>query len=69
MFNEIVDKRFEEINNLDGKVNSNDLIYRYKGNTTDDKLDKSDDAFSLLDKIRDGKIVLADVTNDQEEFQ
>ena len=64
-----MDKRFEEINNLDGKVNSNDLIYRYKGNTTDEKLDKSDDAFSLLDKIRDGKIVLADVTNDQEEFQ
>ena len=64
-----MNKRFEEINNLDGKVNSNDLIYRYKGNTTDEKLDKSDDAFSLLDKIRDGKIVLADVTNDQEEFQ
>ena len=64
-----MDKRFEEINNLDGKVNANDLIYRYKGNTADEKLDKSDDAFSVLDKIRDGKIVLADVTNDQEEFQ
>ena len=66
IFNELVDKRLEEITNLDKKVNSDDLIYRYKGNTADAKFDN---AFSLLDKIRDGKISLADAKNDPEEFK
>ena len=52
--------------NLQIKVNSDDLIYRYKGNTADLKFDN---AFSLLDKIRDGKISLADAKNDQEKFK
>ena len=52
--------------NLQIKVNSDDLIYRYKGNTADSKFDN---AFSLLDKIRDGKISLADAKNDPEEFK
>ena len=39
IFNELVDERVEEITNLDKKVNSNDLIYKYKCNTTDAKFD------------------------------
>ena len=66
IFNELVDKRLEEITNLDKKVNSDDLIYRYKGNTADAKFDN---AFSLLDKIRDGKISLAYAKNDPAEFK
>ena len=66
IFNELVDKRLEEITNLDKKVNSDDLIYRYKGNTADAKFDN---AFSLLDKIRDGKISLADAKNDEAELK
>ena len=69
IFNELVDKRLEEITNLDIKVNSDNLIYRYKGNTADEKFDESDNAFSLLDIIRDGKISLADAKNDQKEFK
>ena len=67
IFNELVDKRLEEITNLDKKVNSDDLIYRYKGNTADAKFDQFDNAFSILDKIRDGKISLA--KNDQAELK
>ena len=52
--------------NLQIKVNSDDLIYRCKGNTADAKFDN---AFSLLDKIRDGQISLADAKNDPEEFK
>ena len=52
--------------NLQIKVNSDDLIYRYKGNTADSKFDN---AFSLLDKIRDGKISLADAKNDPAKFK
>ena len=66
IFNKLVDKRLEEITNLDKKVNPNDLIYRYKGFTADTKFNGFDNAFRLLDKIRDGKISLADAKNDQE---
>ena len=69
IFNEIVDERLEEITDLDEKVNSDDLIYRYKGSTANVKLDQFDDAFSLLDKIRDGKISLTNAKNDQAEFK
>ena len=66
IFNKLVDKRLEEITNLDKKVNPNDLIYRYKGFTADTKFNEFDNAFRLLDKIRDGKISLADAKNDEE---
>ena len=60
IFNKLVDQRLGETTNLDKKVNSDDLTHRYKGNTSDAKFNESDKAFSLLDKIRDGEIGLAD---------
>ena len=54
---------------MNEKVRSNDLIYRYKGNTADIKFDQFDNAFSLLGKIRNGKISLTDAKNDQAEFK
>ena len=69
MCNEIVDERREKITHLDKKVNSDDLIYRYKGNTADVKFNEFDNAFDIIDKIRDGKIDLADVKNNQEKFK
>ena len=57
IFNKLVDKRLEEISNLDKKVNPDDLIYRNKGFTADAEFSKFD-VLSLLDKIRDGKISL-----------
>ena len=69
IFNELVDERLEKITDLDKKVNSDDLIYRYKGNIADEKFDKFDNALDIIDKIRDGKIDLADVKNNQEKFK
>ena len=69
ILNAIVDERLEKITDLDKKVNSDDLIYRYKGNTADVKFDKFDNALDIIDKIRDGKIDLADVKNNQEKFK
>ena len=69
IFNEVVDERLERINDLDKKVNSDDLIYRYKDNTPDLNFDKFDNAFDIIDKIRNGKIDLADVKNNQEKFK
>ena len=50
-------------------VNSDDLIYRYKGNTPDLDFDEFDNAFDIIDKIRDGKINLSDVKNNPEKFK
>ena len=69
IFNELVDERREKITDLDKKVNSNDLIYRYKGNTADVKFDEFDNALDIIDKIGDGKIDLADVKSNQEKFK
>ena len=70
MFNELVDKRLEKITDLDKKkVNINDLICRCKGNTPDLNFDEFDNDFPLIDKIRDGKISLTDVKNNQEKFK
>ena len=51
IFNELVDKRLEKIYDLDKKVNSNDLIYRYKGDTADVKFNEFENAFDIIDKI------------------
>ena len=69
IFNELADKKIEEITNLDKQFNPDDLLYSYKGNTADAKFNQFDNASSLLDKIRDAKISLADAKNDQEKFK
>ena len=69
IFNELVDERVKKITDLDERVNNDDLIYRYKGNTPDLNLDEFDNALALIDKIRDGKISLTDVKKNQEKFK
>ena len=69
IFNELVDERRKKITDLDEKVNSDDLIYRYKGHSPDLNFNEFDNALTLIDKIRDGKISLADVKNNQEKFK
>ena len=54
MFNKLVDERFDEITELDKKINLDDLIYRYKGKTPVEKFDKYDNALNLIDKIKNG---------------
>ena len=55
IFNKLVDERLEKIIDLDEGVNSNNLKYRYKGNTADAKFDEFDNALGIINKIRDGK--------------
>ena len=50
-------------------VNSDDLIYRYKGNTADAKFDKFDTTLDTINKIKNSKICLADVKNNEEKFK
>ena len=69
IFHELLDERCEKITNLNKKVNSNDLIYKCKGNIADVNFNQFDNVLDITDKIRDGKIDLADVKNNQEKFK
>ena len=70
LFNELMDKRREKITDLDKKkVNSDNLIYRYKGNTSDVNFDKFDNAINIINKIQNGEIELADVKNNEQNFK
>ena len=42
----------EKINNLDKTADINKLVFKYKGNTSDEDFSKFDN--DLIDKIRDG---------------
>ena len=46
-----IDERLEKITDLDKKVNSDDLICKYKGNIADTKFDKFDNALNIINKI------------------
>ena len=54
---------------LDERINSNDLIYRYKCKTADAKFDEFDNALGITNKIRDGKTDLSDVKYNREKFK
>ena len=70
IFNEHVDERCKKITDLDKKkVNSDDLIYRYKGNTADVKFHEFDNALNIINKIQNGKISRENVKNNQEKFK
>ena len=69
IFNELVDERLQKIIDLDERINSNDLIYRYKGSTDDVNFNKFDNVLDIIDKIWDGKICLADVKYNREKFK
>ena len=66
--NELADRRLNEINKLDKKVNLDDLIYKYKGNTPNEEFNKYDNALDLIDKITNREIKLAEVKNNQNNF-
>ena len=67
--NKLVDERYEQITDLDINVNSDDLIFRYKGNTEYVKFEKFDNALNIINKIKNGEIELKYVKNNQEKFR
>ena len=66
ILNEPVDERIEKITDLDEKVHSENLIYRYEGNTDDVNFNEFDNALDIVHKIREGKKDLADVKYNQQ---
>ena len=61
IFNKLADQRNKRITGLDEKVNRDNLIDRYKGNTPDLSFKEFDNALDIIDKIRKGEITLSDV--------
>ena len=47
------------ITELDEKVKRNDLVYRYKGRSPDEKFDRYDNALDLINEIQNGEIKLS----------
>ena len=56
--NKLTEEIFEKINNLDEKIDSNKLVFKYKGKTADEDFSNFDNALDLIGKIRDSKIIL-----------
>ena len=64
IFNKLADERLNKITELDKKANHDDLVYKYKGKSPDEKFDKYN-ALDLINKIQNGKIKLSNVKNNQ----
>ena len=54
---------------MDERVNPDDLIYRYRGNTSNKEFNKYDNALDLIDKIWNGEIKPADARDKQNNFK
>ena len=52
IYNKLTEESLEKINNLDKSVDINKLVFKYKGNTSDEDFSKFDN--DLINKIRDG---------------
>ena len=64
IYNKITEESYEKINNLGKKV-TNKLLFKYKGNTSDEDFSGFDNAFEFISKIRDGKISLNEAKDEQ----
>ena len=68
IYNKLTEESFEKKNNLDKKVDTNLLVFQYKGKTADENFSKFDNALSLIGKIRDGEISLNEAKDEQVRF-
>ena len=69
IFSKLAGARLEEINELDKRVDSNKLIYRYKGLAADVKFGEFYNALNLFNKIREGQINLTETKSNQKRFK
>ena len=57
IYNKLTEESFEKINDLDKRVNNNKLVFKYKGNTSNEDFSIFDNAFELISKIRVERLV------------
>ena len=63
--NKLTEESFEKINDLGKKVDTNKLVFRYKGKTPGEDFSKFNNALDLASKIRNGKISLIKAIDEQ----
>ena len=68
IFNKLPNERLEEITTSNKNINTADLIYEYTDPAIDAKFNEFDNAINILNKIREGRISLADAKTDRAEF-
>ena len=65
IYNKLTGESFGNINNLDKKVDTDKLLFRYKDNAADQDFSRFDNALDLTDKIKAGKISLTVAKDEQ----
>ena len=65
IYNKLTEESFENINNPDKKVDTDKLVLKYKGNTPDEDFSEFDNAFALINKLRNGEVSLTKIKDDQ----
>ena len=68
-YNRLTEKSFDKINNLDKSVDTNNLIFKYKGDTADGDFSVFDNALDFIEKIKNGDISLNEAKDEQEKFK
>ena len=56
IYNKLTEQSFEKINNLGKKVDTDKLLFEYKGNTANQDFSRFDNTLDLIDKIMNGEI-------------
>ena len=69
IYNKFSDKSFEKIANLENIVDNKKLVFKYKDPTDHEDFSKYDNAFHLIDKVRNGDISFNKVRNEQEKIR
>ena len=65
IYNKLTDESCDKIENLEKKVDTTKLVFKYEGNTADVDFKEFDNALALIDKIKDGKLSLNEIIHDQ----
>ena len=66
IYNRLTEESFDKINNLDKSVDTNKLIFKYKGDTADGDFSVFDNALDFTEKIKNGDISLNEAKDEQE---
>ena len=69
IFNKRSHEKLNKITELDNKVDTGNLVYRYKGKTSNEKFDKFDNAIDLINKLKDGAMTIPAAKINQVKFK
>ena len=64
IYNKLADESREKINNLNKKVDTNNLVFKYKDKIPDADFSKFDNVLVLIDKLRNGEVSLNEIKDD-----